>query len=192
MWEEVVLNLLSNAFKHTLAGGIHVSLKWLGDRAELAVTDSGGGISEAELPHLFDRFHRIKGANSRTHEGTGIGLALVQELIRLHGGTVRVASQEGKGSTFAVTVLGGCAHLPSDLLGEQSLRSTNFTGAAAYVGEAQHWISDSSAASTPLSLPVETADCPHLCAVAGDRSAARPRIVGERQRRHARLCEAPP
>ena len=85
-----MLNLLSNAFKHTFAGGIHVSLRWRRDHAELAVMDSGVGIPEAELPCLFDRFHRVKGANSRTHEGTGIGLALVQELIRVHGGTVRV------------------------------------------------------------------------------------------------------
>lgn len=104
MWEKVVLNLLSNSFKHTFAGGIHVSLKWCGDHVELSVMDSGVVIPDAELPSLFDRFRRVKGAKSRSHEGTGIGLALVQELVRLHGGTVRVESQEGKGSTFTVTV----------------------------------------------------------------------------------------
>ncbi len=177
MWEKVVLNLLSNAFKHTFVGGIQVSLRWLGDYAELAVTDSGIGISEADLPHLFDRFHRIKGAHSRTHEGTGIGLALVQELVRFHGGTVRVKSQEGQGSTFTVTVRAGNAHLPSELVGERSLQTANAARAAAYVGEAQHWISDPSAASTPLSSPVETADCSPLREIAQDPIGARPRIL---------------
>ena len=96
MWEKVVLNLLSNAFKHTFEGGITVRLRWCGDHAELAVTDTGVGIPEAELARLFERFHRVKGAKSRTHEGTGIGLALVQELVSLHGGTVGIESKEGK------------------------------------------------------------------------------------------------
>jgi PAS domain S-box-containing protein len=177
MWEKVVLNLLSNAFKHTFAGGIHVGLSWHGDRAELAVTDSGVGIAEAELPRLFNRFHRIKGANSRTHEGTGIGLALVQELIHLHGGTVRVASQEGQGSTFTVTVLAGQAHLPADRVGKQRVQTSTATRAAAYVGEAQHWISELSAASKPQSSPLEAADSSHPRAGAEDPRVAQPRIL---------------
>ena len=97
MWEKIVLNLLSNAFKHTFEGGITVSLQWIGEYAELTVADSGVGIPKTELPRLFERFHRVKGAKSRTHEGTGIGLALVQELIFLHGGKVSIESEEGKG-----------------------------------------------------------------------------------------------
>jgi signal transduction histidine kinase len=107
MWEKIVLNLLSNAFKHTFEGGITVRLRWCGDHAELTVTDTGVGIPAAELPRLFERFHRVKGAKSRAHEGTGIGLALVQELVSLHGGAVRIESEEGKGSTFTVTVKAG-------------------------------------------------------------------------------------
>src|SRR2546425_5226234 len=114
MWEKVVLNLLSNAFKHTFTGGIRVALGWRGDHAELTVSDSGVGIPEAEVPRLFDRFHRVKGAKSRTHEGTGIGLALVQELIRAHGGKMRVESREGRGSTFTVSLKTGRAHLPAE------------------------------------------------------------------------------
>src|SRR5262249_18743722 len=68
MWEKIVLNLLSNAFKHTFDGGIRVSVSWCDDHAELSIADSGVGIPKAELPHLFDRFHRVKGARSRTHE----------------------------------------------------------------------------------------------------------------------------
>jgi signal transduction histidine kinase len=107
MWEKIVLNLLSNAVKHTFQGSIAVRLKWCVDHAQLTVTDTGVGIPEHELPRLFERFHRVKGAKSRTHEGTGIGLALVRELIALQGGTVHVASDEGKGATFTVTVKAG-------------------------------------------------------------------------------------
>ena len=146
MWEKVVLNLLSNALKHTFMAGIRVALRWADDQVELSVADSGVGIPTAELPHLFDRFHRVKGAKSRTHEGTGIGLALVQELIHAHGGTVRVESHEGQGSTFYVTVKTGCAHLPPDRLGApRSLAPSS--GRSAYVQEALHWTSDTSAES---------------------------------------------
>ena len=143
LWEKIVLNLLSNAFKHTFEGGIRVSLGWRADHAELAVEDSGVGIPEAELPHVFDRFHRVKGAKSRTHEGTGIGLALVHELVRAHGGAVQVKSREGEGSTFTVTVKTGCAHLPSERLG--GARTSHTVGgprAAAYVKEALQWIAE--------------------------------------------------
>src|SRR6185437_11072594 len=81
MWEKIVLNLLSNAFKFTLEGGITVRLRQDGRRVRLAVEDTGTGIPAQELPRLFDRFHRVEGARGRTHEGTGIGLALVQELV---------------------------------------------------------------------------------------------------------------
>src|SRR2546430_13774560 len=125
MWEKIVLNLLSNAFKHTFEGGIRVALRWCAAGAELAVEDSGVGIPAAELPQVFDRFHRVKGAQSRTHEGSGIGLALVQELVREHGGTIQVKSREGHGSTFTVTVAGGSAHLPPEQVrARTSLTST--------------------------------------------------------------------
>src|SRR5690606_1995566 len=88
MWEKIVLNLLSNAFKFTLEGGIQVSLRARGDAAVLTVRDTGTGIPASELPRLFERFHRVEGARGRSFEGSGIGLALVQELVRLHGGTI--------------------------------------------------------------------------------------------------------
>ena len=114
MWEKIVLNLLSNAFKFTFEGQITVELRSHGDRVELRVADTGVGISEADLPRMFERFHRVKHARARTHEGTGIGLALVQELARLHGGGVTVASQEGRGATFTVTIRTGTSHLPPE------------------------------------------------------------------------------
>jgi len=124
MWEKVVLNLISNAFKHTFTGGIRVALRWCGDHVELGVADSGVGIPAADLPRLFERFHQVKGARSRTHEGTGIGLALVQELIHLHGGTVRAESAEGKGSTFTATLKTGHGHLPAGKNTDDYLRLT--------------------------------------------------------------------
>ena len=104
MWEKVVFNLVSNAFKFTLAGGITVRLSKDSRQVRLAVQDTGSGIPPEELPRLFERFHRVEGTKGRTHEGTGIGLALVQELVKIHGGTVSVESEVGRGSTFTVEI----------------------------------------------------------------------------------------
>src|SRR5438093_748459 len=142
MWEKVVLNLISNAFKHTFEGGITVALRWGGDHVALVVTDTGIGICQEELPRLFERFHRVKGARSRSHEGTGIGLALVQELVHLHGGTVGVESREGKGSAFTVTIKTGRTHLPAHRLGAGRIFSSTAMRAAAYVEEAHRWLAD--------------------------------------------------
>ncbi|MGE6758764.1 ATP-binding protein [Corallococcus interemptor] len=106
-WEKIVLNLISNAFKFTHQGGIRVSLRWQGARVVLRVADTGTGIPPEELPRIFDRFHRVQGAHGRSYEGSGIGLALVRELVRMNGGDVTVESAPGQGSTFTVT-------LPSD------------------------------------------------------------------------------
>jgi PAS domain S-box-containing protein len=104
MWEKIVLNLLSNAFKFTYEGTIAVNLSALDQEVELNVTDTGVGIPEEEIPHVFERFHRVEKTRGRSHEGTGIGLALVQELVRLHGGTIDVESVLAQGSTFSVRI----------------------------------------------------------------------------------------
>jgi PAS domain S-box-containing protein len=140
MWEKVMLNLLSNALKHTFTGGIGVALRWHGDHAELAVSDSGIGIAKSELPRLFERFHRVEGARSRSYEGTGIGLALVQQLAVMHGGTVDVASYEGAGTTFRVTVKTGTDHLPPESLGGRARRPSVPPQAPAFVEESMHWL----------------------------------------------------
>ncbi len=145
LWEKIVLNLISNAFKFTLDGQINVVLREVDGEVELTVRDTGLGIAEDELPRVFERFHRIEGQKGRTHEGTGIGLALVQELVKLHGGQVAVASHAGQGSRFVVTVPLGTAHLPSERLRpnssapESELASTAI-GADAYVAEALRWL----------------------------------------------------
>src|SRR5262249_8949777 len=104
MWEKIVLNLLSNALKYTFEGGISVRLRANEHDAILEVRDSGVGIPQEEVPKLFERFHRIPSLQARTHEGSGIGLALVSELVGLHQGGVTVATEEGTGTTFTVRI----------------------------------------------------------------------------------------
>jgi PAS domain S-box-containing protein len=142
MWEKIVLNLLSNAFKFTFEGEIAVTLRPVGNEVELTVRDTGVGIPPEELPHVFERFHRVLGARARTHEGTGIGLALVQELAKLHGGAVRVTSEGGRGSAFSVTIPYGTAHLPAGRIGAARTLVSTATGAAPFVEEAERWVSD--------------------------------------------------
>ena len=146
MWEKIVLNLLSNAFKYTLAGEIHVLLRREGPRVALDVRDTGLGIPAADLPHLFERFYRAESGRGRTHEGTGIGLALVQELVKLHGGDVSVTSEPGSGSTFTVRLPLGSDHLPAEQV--RSDRPAHPDHAAAFLDEAHRWLPDESGAAT--------------------------------------------
>jgi PAS domain S-box-containing protein len=140
MWEKIVLNLLSNAFKFTFDGEIAVSLRWAGDHVELTVRDTGSGIPAEELPHVFQRVHRVRSVRARTYEGTGIGLALVQELVQLQGGTIGATSVVGQGSTFTVAIPTGSAHLPADRLGAARPLTSTAVGARPYVEEALRWL----------------------------------------------------
>ena len=143
MWEKIVLNLVSNAFKFTFEGSITVRVR-LGEKAfELEVADTGTGIAPAETPRLFERFHRVEGARSRSHEGSGIGLALVEELVRFHGGAVAVDSEEGRGTTFVIRIPRGSAHLPAERIKAARRLPSTSTGAMAYVEEALRWTGDS-------------------------------------------------
>ena len=153
MWEKIVLNLVSNAFKYTLEGEIRVSLRTAEESAVLTVEDTGTGVPADELPKLFNRFHRVEGARGRTQEGTGIGLALVQELAKLHGGTVGVASELGKGSTFTVTVPLGDGHLPAERIGGLRTLTSTALGTSPYVEEALRWLPGGDAAK-PDALPL--------------------------------------
>jgi PAS domain S-box-containing protein len=139
MWEKLVLNLLSNAFKFTFAGEIEVSLRAVGQAARLTVRDTGTGIPTDELPRLFERFHRVKHARGRSFEGSGIGLALVKELARLHGGDVSVESALGKGSAFLITVPLGSAHLPASRLATPGGQGSPRAVPEAFVQEALRW-----------------------------------------------------
>jgi PAS domain S-box-containing protein len=137
MWEKIVLNLLSNAFKFTFDGEVTVSLKSIDGSIEFAVRDTGIGIAEEEQARVFERFHRIENARARTHEGTGIGLSLVHELTKLHGGDLRLESAQGRGSTFTVRIPCGVAHLPMDRIGVRRTQASTALSADAYLDEAQ-------------------------------------------------------
>jgi signal transduction histidine kinase/CheY-like chemotaxis protein len=141
MWEKIVLNLLSNALKATFDGEIRVSICAEETGAVLTIHDTGTGIADEDLSSLFERFRRIEGARRRSHEGSGIGLALVHELVDMHGGTIEVKSKIGDGTEFKV-------HLP---FGHEHLRHGNIASdadsplvpqgsAMAYVQEALGWL----------------------------------------------------
>jgi signal transduction histidine kinase len=140
MWEKIVLNLVSNAFKFTFEGAITVGLHEVGDHIELIVRDTGTGIPAHEVPRLFERFHRVEGARARSVEGSGIGLALVSELVSIHGGTVAVVSREGEGSTFTVSIPTGAAHLDQERLVAQRPLASSSSGALSFVEEALRWV----------------------------------------------------
>ncbi len=141
-WEKIVLNLLSNALKFTFVGEITVALELEEDDVVLRVGDTGVGIPPDELAHLFERFHRVRNVDARSHEGSGIGLALVDELTRLHGGAVGAESEPGRGTTFTVRMPRGSAHLPADRLGGPEGTAARSLGAAPYVEEALRWLPD--------------------------------------------------
>lgn len=156
MWEKIVLNLLSNAFKYTLTGTITVATFRREREAILEVTDTGVGIPTLELPRIFERFHRIEGSHGRTQEGSGIGLALVHELAKLHGGTVEVASEINHGSTFRVRMPLGRAHLPAVRIRDSRKTGPGANGARAYVQEALRWLPES-AEGRSAAMPTTTA-----------------------------------
>ena len=147
MWEKVVLNLLSNAFKYTLQGRIEVRLQQQGGEAILTVSDTGIGIPVEALPRLFERFYRVEGAQGRTHEGSGIGLALVHELVKLHAGTVTAESRLNEGTTLRVRLPLGSSHLPSERVGTARSLQAPVVAARLYVEEALRWLPESVATS---------------------------------------------
>lgn len=147
MWEKIVLNLVSNAFKFTLDGEIEVRIREEDGNAVLTVRDTGSGIPQAEIPRLFDRFHRIEGAKGRSFEGSGIGLALVAELVKQHGGRIDVESEEGAGTTFRVSIPFGTSHLPQDRLRAVPLDRAEASIALGFVEEAMRWLPDGGDAS---------------------------------------------
>jgi signal transduction histidine kinase/DNA-binding response OmpR family regulator len=154
MWEKIVLNLLSNAFKHTFAGGIAVRLRAADETVTLTVEDSGVGIAPQEIPRLFERFHRVQGAASRSHEGSGIGLSLVRELVHLHGGRIHVESEPDRGSRFIVSLMAGSAHLPAGRRKPAADSPNVVRHAAAYVTEALQWLPQDSADEISGQYPI--------------------------------------
>jgi signal transduction histidine kinase/two-component SAPR family response regulator len=155
MWEKIVLNLLSNAFKFTLSGEIAVRLGQENGNAVLEVADTGVGIPQHELPRLFERFHRIEGTAGRTQEGSGIGLALAHELVRLHGGTIRATSELGRGTLFRIRIPFGTAHLAAERIRAPRVSASTATSAQAYVQEALRWLPEPASNTIPHSSLTE-------------------------------------
>jgi PAS domain S-box-containing protein len=145
MWEKIILNMVSNAFKYSREGEIRVDVADNGETVTISVSDTGIGIPADHLDRIFDRFHRVESNEGRSMEGTGIGLALVKELVRLHEGTITVTSEAGKGSTFVVSIPTGKAHLNPASIDNvpHSAKAAN----NAYVAEANKWVSDDEAAN---------------------------------------------
>ena len=152
MWEKIVLNLISNALKFTFEGHIEVTLRRAGSYAELVVSDTGTGIPSEHIPHLFRRFYRIPDARGRTDEGSGLGLALVDEFVRIHGGTVEVTSEPGAGTSFTVRLLTGHAHLPADRIVPDGRGAGAPAEAATFVEDALRWL----AGGTTVAVAPET------------------------------------
>ncbi|MCY1145514.1 SpoIIE family protein phosphatase [Actinoplanes sp. Pm04-4] len=154
MYEKIVLNLLSNALKFTFTGGVRIGVREEAGAAVVTVTDTGVGVPADEMPRLFERFHRIENARSRSNEGSGIGLALVKELVELHGGTITAESTYGEGTTFSIRLPLGAGHLPPGAVTTESNAAAVSSGADPYVQEAMRWLPGAPELSTeaaPLS-----------------------------------------
>jgi signal transduction histidine kinase len=141
MWEKILLNLLSNAFKFTLQGEIALMVEPSADglRAIVRVSDTGVGIPPEELPRLFERFHRIEGQKGRSIEGSGIGLALVNDLVKLHGGEITVESAPGRGTAFTLDLPLGRSHLPADRVRVDAAETIRAPIAHEYLAEVSRW-----------------------------------------------------
>ena len=139
MWEKIVFNLLSNAIKYTLDGSVRVRLRRDAQGVRLEVQDTGLGIPQAALPHVFERFYRVEGAHGRSIEGTGIGLALVAELARMHGAQPQVESWLGAGSTFSLALPFGHAHLPAAQVDHTPSDAVDAVLEAGWLDEMEAW-----------------------------------------------------
>ena len=193
MWEKIVLNLLSNAFKFTLEGQIAVTLRQAGRTAELVVRDSGTGIPAVEMPRLFERFHRIENAQARTHEGSGIGLALVQELVKLHGGTISAESKAGReaggeaaghvvneadrGTTFRISIPLGTEHLAPEQVRGRRISARPSAGASPFVQEALRWLPDAEHPDRGAEIPSVHDDLFSSVFATQQTDADRPRVL---------------
>jgi PAS domain S-box-containing protein len=177
MWEKIVMNLLSNAFKFTFEGEIAVSVRLTGEGFEFSVRDTGVGIPPDEIALVFERFHRVRHARSRTHEGTGIGLALVHELVRLHGGQIHATSTVGHGTTFTIAIPAGSAHLPPDRIIASRVLASTAPGINAYVEEVLRWLPTSALGVTSQGVDdyptaaVTAMPCPGARVLIADDSA---------------------
>lgn len=142
MWEMIILNLVSNAYKYSKEGHIEVAVRKVGKEARISVTDTGVGIAEDQLEKIFNRFHRIGDVTGRSQEGTGIGLAMVKELVKLHRGSITVSSRLGEGSSFTISLPLGKMHLPADRIVSNPPKKLTVRHADPFITEATNWLPD--------------------------------------------------
>jgi signal transduction histidine kinase len=154
-WEKILFNLISNAYKYTSDGTISVRLTYTQHSMELAVEDTGRGVSFASLPHLLERFHRSQEAEGSGVEGTGIGLAYTSELVKLHGGHLvvdsKVASESADGShgsSFQVIIPLGTDHLDADRVETAEVEAQISKYGLDFIEEATYWSRDRSDGSS--------------------------------------------
>ncbi len=166
-FDKVLYNILSNAVKFTPAGGaIQITLNTFETRCYLEIEDTGIGIRKEQLPYIFERFQQADGSANRTHEGTGLGLALVKELVELHGGEIRVSSSYGAGTLFTVELPTGADHLPADRV-NQTARTLEQRRAAVELADLHNQVvADTTLEPTPTTLePTPTADTEDTAAI---------------------------
>lgn len=156
MWEKIVFNLISNAFKFTHAGKVEIVIKEKKKSVTLEVRDTGIGIESERLRYIFERFARIDDARGRAYEGTGIGLSLVQELVRLHGGSIKVKSEPGKGSVFFVSIPKGKSHLPAKQIFESTITAERANQSIGYIDEMVNWLPQDKTKNALTSHPRKT------------------------------------
>jgi len=147
MWEKILLNLLSNAVKFTFEGSICVRLTEEHQSFRLEVIDTGVGIAPEQLSRIFERFHRVEGPPGRTIEGSGIGLALVQELVRLQGGTIHAESTPGRGTAFTVSIPLSTQQASAPVTGDFNPDPSSH--ARDYVEEALRWLPEDESTNWP-------------------------------------------
>ena len=152
-WEKIVLNLISNALKFTFAGSVRVIQRTQSDHIQLEVTDSGCGMAPEDLARVFERFFRGRMLQTRTHEGSGIGLSLVQELVKLHGGTICARSELGQGTTMTVRIPRGAAHLDANRIVAPRPSPASQAGLHSFVEEALGWLPDKALVGAAIDLP---------------------------------------
>ncbi|HEV2354464.1 MAG TPA: ATP-binding protein, partial [Puia sp.] len=169
MFEKIILNLVSNAFKYTSEGEIDVAVRERNGEVRISVRDTGIGIPEDQLDRIFDRFHRVENAAVRTQEGTGIGLSLVRELVKLHHGRIEVESHLGQGSTFTVVLPSGKIHLdPDRIVSPEAIALSKERNI--YVEESLRWLPD---ARTAEYSPEWQAGRRHMVLLAEDNADMR-------------------
>ncbi len=158
MWEKIIFNLLSNALKFTFSGSISVTVSEDKHDAIITITDTGEGVSKEGVSKLFQRFSRIEGVKSRTHEGSGIGLAFISELIKMHGGEISIQSELKKGSTFKVKIPFGSGHLPAEKVIKKEVHQKTSAIAQVFLNETTEWTKQNNATEEPVTANATTED----------------------------------